>query len=361
MTIENPARREALQLVVAAGAVGVAGLRPAPALARSGNAAGTNLDAPEAPAVWLEEHWDVKAGSLPQFLAAHEANVHALARQAPGYRGYTVLTNETNPVDGASALIRTRSARAQFTDGATNWDALFDRAYNVLIIHHIDTWADADAFRARITALHDKTHPGISLADHLARSLFPYAKNYWDVEYRRVATGWFRANDADSRALKSAAAPLILVGERWQVEPERFAAWLDGYRAHLDGIGLRIPDYCGYSVATTLPPQVWETSASGMTAAARGRLGGEDPIYVERAGSNNNIRTEASIDVGALYKKTYNVMLMHEMRTREAAEDWQKRFSKIRAATDHGATFIENWTNRSINAAENHREAFFRT
>src|SRR5687767_202317 len=69
--------------------LGIASIGEAPAAEPQGLRAG--------PAAWVEEYWEVKPEKFDEFVKVYRQEVYSLARQVPGYRGYTVLTNIPNP------------------------------------------------------------------------------------------------------------------------------------------------------------------------------------------------------------------------------------------------------------------------
>ena len=58
---------------------------------------------------------------------------------------------------------------------------LWLRTHNFVVVHSLQTWADADAFRRNLDAAWAKAHGGEKLADHLAKTVFPLANNYWET------------------------------------------------------------------------------------------------------------------------------------------------------------------------------------
>lgn len=321
--MDDFARRDALRLAVAAGALCVGGLRVGPAHA--------GLPGDDA-AAWLEEHWSVDLAVLPQFLAAYDANILALARRTPGYLGHMVMTAPDH--DHADAA---------------NWDALFGRAYNVLVTHHIRTWTDADAFRERIAALHDGAHPGTSLHRRLARTVFPHARNYRDAAFRTVDVSHL-GKAATGRSSRPTSGPILLLGEHWQAPAGGLAAWLRRYDVRVQEILGDDSNYCGYRVATSLPLQEWEACGPRLTVAAGRRLGGEDALYVKSPGIVGAC-SDVSIDVGALYNNTYNIVVLHRMRGDQDAGRWLERLSNIHRDHRSNAVFAKAWTNRRMNNA----------
>lgn len=347
------------------------------------DADGLNLDLRRGPDVWVEEHWDVKPDNLEQFLEAYDREFYSLARQTPGYRGYTVLTtlpaireSDGTPsarLGGYPPFIRNHSAiRLQGrikTEKLANWDNLFGQAFNVVIIHHIQTWNDADKFRARVAALHGKRN-GETLGDHLAKTLFIFADNYWWADYRMVTTGWQEVKskaprqprDSDGLNLEPRKGAVALVGEHWEVKPERFCDWLRAYERDVYSVIRRTEGYRGYSVATSLPPQKCEGKVAPVTAAGLARLGGSDEMYMPAPGvmMKGLVRTDTSINVGAVYKKTFNVILMHQLQTWEDSAVWSKRFNAIYARENDGASFVDLWSQNLMTHANNHWDTYLR-
>ena len=353
------------------------------ALAAPSDADGVNMDTHPGPSVWVEEHWDVKPDQLRAFVDAYDKEIYALARRTPGYRGYTIATSlpaeagddqPNTPLGGPATVIRGHPAIQLMgrirTNKSVNWDAMFGHAFNVLIIHNIKDWADADRFRERMGALYTAAHPGQTLGDRLAQTVFPLANNYWDSDYRLIKTGWPQvapppgaraADDADGLNLEPRKGPTVLVYEHWDVKPERLRQFLASYQDDVYSVIRRTRGYRGYSIATTLPPQPWEKVAP-LPASARAEIGGDDRLYVPRPGvmMDGAVRTDTSINIGAVYKKTFNVMVVHEMKDWDSSKGWYNVFSKLYASEHNGGVFTEVWATNLMPNANNHWDTFYR-
>ena len=346
------------------------------------DADGLDLSLRAGPAVWEEEHWDVKPDNLQQFLAAYDREYYALVRRTPGYRGYTVLTTlpalpgeevPTTQLGGYPPFIRNHGAiRIQGgirTDKLANWDDLFARSFNVIIIHHIQDWADADKIHDRVASLYGVRN-GETLGDHLSKTLFPFADNFWRADYRMVTTGWpevkptapRKAADADDLNLEPRQGPVALVGEHWDVKPEHFCDWLKSYARDVYSVIRRTKGYRGYSIATSLPPQKCEGATAPITAAGLARVGGSDEMFVHAPGvmEQGIVRTDTSINVGSVYEKTFKVILMHQLQTWEDSALWGKRFNNLYAAEHGGASFVDLWAQNLMPNANNHWDTYLR-
>ena len=257
--------------------------------AAHGDTEGLNLDSHPGPAVWIEEHWDVIPDRLDEFLAVYDREIYALARQTPGYRGYTVATTipdgtgepEINCGAGLSpgcghlgAMVNNQRLSSEGTKGrdfkgrlkerAVNWDGLFQHAFNVLIIHNVQTWEDGDRFRARMAELYAGRHPGQTLAARIVETLDPLATVYWDAEYRLIRTNWpeldaytkaagpRKPTDADGLDLEPRHAASVLVGEHWDVKPENLCRFLEAYDRDVIQANRKLLGYRGYSIATLI-------------------------------------------------------------------------------------------------------------
>lgn len=372
----------ALALVVPGGATSAQVYPPATERLAQ-DADGMDLSIRDGPAVWVEEHWDVKPDNLEQFLIAYEKEYYSLARKTPGYRGYTVLTtlpplfgeaNPTTQLGGKSPFIRghsaVRIAGGKRTNRVANWGLLFNATHNVVIIHHIASWAHADRFRENIALEYQNTDRDQPLADHLALTLYPFANNTWSAEYRLVNSSWSRfptkntgqTDDADGLNLEPGKGPHVLVGERWDVEPEQFCQWLEAYSRDVYQVIRRTPGYRGWAIATSLPPQKCEGDVAPLTSAGRDRLGGSDQLYVPAPGllQNGIVRTDLSINVGAVYKKTFNVILMHQIDNWKNSDAWSKNYNEVYSRDSDGGEFTELWAKNLMTLANNHWDTYMR-
>ena len=158
-----------------------------PAVASAADADGFDLELHAGPEVWFEEHWAVKAGRFQQFMETYRQEVYSLARRTSGYRGYTVWTF-LQPEGGdapAPSLFTPGFSRDEFiqphraimlngeilTERVINIGSLMARTYNVLIVHHMQTWADGANFHNAIAGIYADEHDDESLWEHLSSTL----------------------------------------------------------------------------------------------------------------------------------------------------------------------------------------------
>lgn len=335
-----------------------------------------DVDSQPGPQVWVEENWLVKQADWPKFREAYKREIYSLARKTPGYRGYTFLTTivpgpdepEEQHNGGGWGDDPRAISRFILGDGLRGplfikphgkiqlhgiehglsiaWDTLFLRTFNVQIIHHIQTWEDADRFYQRMADIFAAQNRGETLADRLAKTVFPYAENYWTSTFRMIRTSWdwerpvARGNDADGLDLEPRPNPVVLVAEHWDVKPDRFCQFLEDMEKHVERYDRHDIGERGISYATSLPPQMCEPQAEPLTAEALRRLGGDDELYVPSPGVmiGGTVRTNYSINVGALYKKTFNVLLYRRFHS-FAAQGLQSQFeegSRSLYARDNG-------------------------
>lgn len=227
------------------------------------------------PAVWIEEYWDVKPGRLENFVKVYKSEVYALSRKMPGYRGYTLLTNipdETGfpPVPRQPEAMLTPHYGIQLqaktlTQRSIDLGNLLRRTHNVIVIHNLQTWADAQSFRANMDKAYAGAHGGAKLADHLAATLFPLANNYWETPFRLVETGLpvnaKKGQDAGGLDLEPhASSPAEWYKEYFEVTAEDLPAFVEAYRHNTFATMSKIPGYKGVTIVTTLAPSAAEAA-----------------------------------------------------------------------------------------------------
>lgn len=362
-----------------------------------------DADSKVGPQVWIEENWDVKPEKWRAFRAAYEKEIYSLARKTPGYRGFTFLTtivpgdDEPKEQKNGGAWGSDPKAIARFTlgDGLSGsgylkphkmiqlhgvqtdrsivWDALFFRTFNVQIVHHLQTWADADQFQSRMARLYAETHPQEELAEHLAKTVYPLSTNHWSATFRMIQGSWDwdrpvqSGSDADGLNLEPYQGPTVLVAEHFDVKPDRFCQFLADYERNVERFDRRDIGERGIAYATSLPPQSCEAQAEAISAEGLRRLGGDDSLYVPEPGilMDGVVRTNYSINVGALYKKTFNVLVYRRYASFEALavqsqfeEGSRPVFAKENGMSD--LKFDDTWATKFMHNINNHWDSWYR-
>jgi hypothetical protein len=281
---------------------------------------GSSLAAPQSaptglhpgPAAWLEEYWDVKPGKLDEFVGRYREEVYARARKLPGYRGYTVLTNLPDPAAPSHPNLFGEQMIAPHygvhlngkvrTGRAINIGNLLRRTHNVVIIHHLQTWADRDPFRQKLGTAYEK--------------VYPLANNVWEADFRLIETG-LRAElaqggqDADGLDLDPRPSDTGWYKEYFDVDATELAAFLRAYDETY-AVMKPIPGYRGVTIVTTLAPDAAEAA---RTKYANRVLGAPGDLFVPRPGMlmDGTIRTDTSINFSSLFAKTYTIITYYEV------------------------------------------------
>src|SRR6266404_5120042 len=81
------------------------------------------------------------------------------------------------------------TSTAKSKPGVINIGNLLRRTHNVVVVHHLQTWADRDAFRENLSHAYQKAHPGEEYSEHLARTIYALANNFWEADFRLIETG----------------------------------------------------------------------------------------------------------------------------------------------------------------------------
>jgi hypothetical protein len=279
------------------------------------------------PVAWIEEYWDVKPGKLDEFVKVYRSEVYSLSRKAPGYRGYTVLTSIPDAKTGYPPLPREPDASLTphygiqlqaktLTERSIDLGNLLRRTHNVVIVHSLQTWADAQSFRANMERTYAAAHGGGKLADHLAATVFPLANNYWETPFRLIETGLTseasKGNDADGLDLEPhASSPAEWYKEYFEVTAKDLPAFIEAYRNNTFATMSQIPGYQGVTIVTTLPPDKAEAARTHFKGE---QLGGPDQFYVPQPGvlMDGTVRTDTSINYSVLFKPTFTIITYYQ-------------------------------------------------
>ena len=324
------------------------------------------------PAAWIEEYWDVKPDKVDEFIRVYKRDVYSLSRKIPGYRGYTVLTSIPG-ADGYPAVpghyddMFTSHYGIQLqgktlTERSIDIGNLLLRTHNIIVVHNLQTWTDADAFRSNLDAAWSKNHGGEKLADHLAQTLFPLARNYWETRFRLIETGLpleatsTPGADADGLNLEPRPSPTGWYKEYFDVPADKLDEFVRVYKANTLRVMGPIPGYRGVSLVTSLPPNAGEAARSKFKNE---QLGGPDQFYVPSPGvmMDGAVRTDTSVNYSSLFKRTFTVITYYQFPANtKMLEEMQKNFE-----IDHpGEDRLKYITKVFFPLANNHWDMHYR-
>jgi hypothetical protein len=303
------------------------------------------------PAAWIEEYWDVKPEKLDEFVRVYKRDVYSITRKVPGYRGYTLLTNLPDAA-GFPRVPRTYDKMLtphygvhlqgrKLTERAIDIGNLLRRTHTVVVVHNLQTWADAQAFRRNVERRHAAEHEGQKFWDRLAETLFPLANNYWETSFRLIETGlpmepaMRSGKDADGLDLEPRPVEAGWYKEYFEVTARDLPAFLEVYKNNTLKVMSPIPGYKGVTIVTTLPPNAQEAARTKYTNQV---LGGPDQFYVPQPGVmiDGAVRTDTSINYSLLFKPTFTIITYYEFPWEgvKMLEEMQKNFEKERPGED---------------------------
>ena len=279
------------------------------------------------PAAWVEEYWDVKPDRFDEFVRIYRRDVYSLARQIPGYRGYTFLTNLPDPADparpnlfGEKMFVPHYGVHLQgetLTKRVINVGNLLRRTHNVVIVHSLQSWTDAAAFRRNLENRHAAAHAKEKYSDYLSRTLYPLANNFWEASFHLIKTGLpvepgtaTGGKDADGLNLEPHPSSTNWFKEYFQVDAKELRAFLEAYNETYS-VMRKIPGYRGVTILTTLPPEVEDAT---RTKYLNQQLGGSAEFYLPQPGllMDGEVRTDTSINFGSLFKNTFTIITYYE-------------------------------------------------
>jgi hypothetical protein len=344
---------------------------PAGSAFAAGKTGGPDDPLHRGPAVWVEEYWDVKPERFDEFVRTYRSEVYSVARRIHGYRGYTFLTNlqdgQGRPRKGQtpfSMLSKHYGIHLQgkrLTERVIDVGNLLRQTHNVVIVHHLQDWAEAGAFRARMEDLYAREHGGEKFGDHLATTLYPLANNVWITPFRLIETGFDAAvakpgNDADGLDLEPRPSNKGWYKEYFEVLPKDLEAFLDVYRNNTYAVMKDLPGYEGVSFVTSLAPD----RAEAKRTHYRGEeLGGPDTFYVPQPGVmiDGAVRTDTSINYSMMFRKTFSIITYYTL-------DWgvdmlggmQKNFER----TNPGEDRLKHVTKVFFPLSQNHWDMWYR-
>lgn len=280
------------------------------------------------PAVWIEEFWDVMPGKVDEFVKAYRDEVYSLARKTPGYRGYTVLTNipdEENPkrpnLFGERMFVPHYGVHLEgetFTGRVVNVGNVLRRTHNIVIAHSLQTWEDADNFRANLEKQFAAKRTGLTLADHLAKTVYPLAANVWEERYHLITTGLpikagtdSGGKDADGLNLDPYPSDTAWFKEYFQVDADKLDSFMTAYNETY-AVMRDIPGYRGVTIVSTLPPKGDDAKRSKYKGQ---ELGASKDLYVPYPGvvMDGTVRTDMSMNFGSFFRDTFTIITYYEV------------------------------------------------
>jgi hypothetical protein len=280
------------------------------------------------PAAWVEEYWDVMPGKIDEFVKTYREEVYSLARKVPGYRGYTVLTNipdEEHPkrpnLFGERMFVPHYGVTLEgktFTGRVVNVGNVLRRTHNIVIVHSLQTWEDAEAFRPNMAKAFASKNPGQKLDDHLSKTVFPLAANFWEESFHMITTGLpvkagtaSGGQDADGLNLDPYPSDTAWFKEYFQVDADKLDDFLKAYNETY-AVMRDIPGYRGVTIVTTLPPK---GAAAKRAKYKNQRLGASKELYVPKPGvmMDGAVKTDTSVNFGSFFRDTYTIITYYEV------------------------------------------------
>lgn len=280
------------------------------------------------PAAWVEEYWDVKPDKVDEFVKTYREEVYSLARKVPGYRGYTVLTNipdREHPkrpnLFGERMFVPHYGVHLDgktFTGRVINVGNVLRRTHNIVIVHSLQSWADADKFRPNMEKIYASKNPGKNLTDHLSKTVYPLASNFWQEDFHLIKTGLpvkagtaSGGQDADGLNLDPYPSDTCWFKEYFQVDADKLDDFLKAYNETY-AVMRDIPGYRGVTIVTTIPPK----GADAQRAKYKNQpLGAAKELYVPKPGvlMDGEVATDTSINFGSFFRDTFTIITYYEV------------------------------------------------
>lgn len=280
------------------------------------------------PAAWIEEYWDVLPDKVDEFVKTYREEVYSLARQVPGYRGYTVLTNLPDPQHPERpALFGERMFVPHYgvhldgkilTERVVNIGNLIRRTHNIVIAHSLQTWEDAERFRSNMEKIFASKHPGEKLTERLAKTLYPLAANYCEERYHLILTGLrvdpetaSDGQDADGLNLDPRPSETAWFKEYFQVDADKIDDFLKAYNETY-AVLRDVPGYRGVTIVTNIPPKGAEAR---RTKYKNQPLGAAKQLYTPMPGVmiDGVVRTDTAINFGTFFRDTFTLITYFEL------------------------------------------------
>ena len=309
------------------------------------------------PAAWVEEYWDVMPDKVDEFVKAYREEVYSLARQVPGYRGYTVLTNIPDPehpdrpiLFGERMFVPHYGVHLDakiFTGRVVNMGNLLRRTHNIVIAHSLQSWEDADQFRPNMEKIFARKNPGKKLTEHLAETVYPLAANVWEEKFHLIKTGLpvktgtaSGGEDADGLNLDPYPSESAWFKEYFQIDADKLDDFLKAYNETY-AVLRDIPGYRGVTFLTTLPP----TGADARrTKYNNQKLGASEDLFVPKDGVviDGAVRTDTSINFGKFFRDTFTIITYFELPwDAKLRDEMQKNWEAMGNSGDRHARVTE--------------------
>ena len=309
------------------------------------------------PAAWVEEYWDVLPDKVDEFVKTYREEVYSLARKVPGYRGYTVLTNIPSPehperpnLFGERMFVPHYGVHLDgkvLTRRVVNVGNVLRRTHNVLITHSLQTWEDADEFRTNMAKVLAEKSPGNNLDDHLAKTVYPLAANFWQENFHLISTALpvkagtaSGGKDADGLNLDPYPSDTGWYKEYFQVDADKLDAFLKAYNETY-AVLRDIPGFRGVTIVTTLPPKGADAERSKYKNQP---LGAAKELYVPKPGviMDGAVKTDTSINFGSFFRDTFTIITYYEIPWDARLRDvMQKNWEAMGNSRDRHARVTE--------------------
>jgi heme-degrading monooxygenase HmoA len=327
------------------------------------------------PAAWIEEYWDVKPERFEEFVAVYRRDVYTHMRKIPGYRGYTLLT--TMPDEGGFPDNSNPRLRKTITphyaiqlDGKVLTERLFDvgnllrMTHNVVVAHSLQTWTDADNFRAAFARAYANANSGADVNEHLAKTLYPLANNMWISNFRLALTGEAmptgaaaRGSDADGLNLEPRPSKAFWGKEYFDVDAKSLKAFLAAYEGNTYQVMRMIPGYKGVTIVMNQPPAADEARITRYTGQP---LGTANSHYVPHPGvmMDGAIRTNISYNFALMFNQAYTLITYFQVpQGIELMKEMQANYDKL---NPNGGDRIKLITRVLFPHVRNHWDMFYR-
>ena len=178
--------------------------------ARAENVSQEKLNPVPGPQIWVEEYLHIKPEKFDRFMEIYRERIYPVLRTTTGYRGQTVITSlppkEGIPkMDFAGENLVLGPPETLFpahpginldgtrTDRMVHLGSLLKGKFNVIIIHHIDSWKSFESWIPEFQQNWRNANNGQDMWDSLQDEFFSdIVINHWDTVYRVVETSFIR-------------------------------------------------------------------------------------------------------------------------------------------------------------------------
>jgi hypothetical protein len=176
--------------------------------AATGNDAdGLNLEPHPEPSYWVKEFFLVDPANAARFQEAYEHDSYAYSRQVRGHHGVSLLTS-VQPAAGEAQ--QTAASKANFplggsrelfqphpgmlldgtirTNESFNASAMFRDTFSIITYQTLET--GSDKLTSSMDAIYAREHSGASRIEQVKKTMFPYARDHWDLVYLMIETSF---------------------------------------------------------------------------------------------------------------------------------------------------------------------------